>query len=875
MQTPILCSLLTLIHASDAEFSALVLSKLQGRLLLAFEEDEVAVSKLLLRAFACLASSGCLSLQSLRAILSPLLDELVAVGDAVQEQHEVAAYLLASTLMWAVDIFHQDGEGSQFLSLAVKELRRIHDLRHSPFAIRGRQAIFQNFTPFDEENKPLYQLAGVGDDDESGAFDSLQEVTVAVLQLVELVNAGSDSALTCLPKPWFQSTASEPLRCPQDFLDAYQNVIEEDTLGRRARTCAVQGAILPTIGAAATAGRAHSWLRGKVHIFSADTSADAATCAQSVSVLQKVCAAQYFQDVMMFFDPIINEDGTKLGNVDLMINHLLAVFKLFPADSHLEYLLVETLFQCLLQQPASSAQNALVHRIILNLCKQHSAFPPVVALASNVLFQMVPDLDWGAAKEFGRWFAFHYINTNLSWPYWDFWVSLCTVVAEGEDEQMAAARCSVTFFCQYVVKQIARMISTEKAAQTQYIPAIFQEHVHTDYSAHCGLFQSEFSCSLSVVPGAEAWASKLRELVQDKASDDDVLDWFEKHAGQIPEADYGSLFVHAALAVNEGHTLTAIVGMLERYDQAIRLLCESPSQQHNTLTALVEIYGHSPYMLSFVFEEMLRRGQLSVVDMAKHLIAALPGNGLGTRTDIHSWMEATMDRALDFVRASVSIYQHHFQSNNDNGRTKLITNETAVLTPSAQPLASAASSSMVTTESEMEGADPAMAVDGGPAGEVEVVDYDMDDENAAEKRAKRQHDRTVPAQREPEQDHLHDAEEAAKAAIVHARTVFHTFLVAFVDVLGNNNSSDPSVEVSKIVALAELNRMFRVFFGAERQLTHQLGQDVVLTNRLKSESAVHVLEGGVLVAASVEYVRLVGALQDMEPALHSAWRGFF
>ena len=56
MQTPILASLLALIHQQEPAFSSEVVSKVSARLLQALREDDVPTAKLLLRAVACLAN---------------------------------------------------------------------------------------------------------------------------------------------------------------------------------------------------------------------------------------------------------------------------------------------------------------------------------------------------------------------------------------------------------------------------------------------------------------------------------------------------------------------------------------------------------------------------------------------------------------------------------------------------------------------------------------------------------------------------------------------------------------------------------------------------------------------------------------------------
>jgi hypothetical protein len=121
----------------------------------------------------------------------------------------------------------------------------------------------------------------------------------------------------------------------------------------------------------------------------------------------------------------VGEDGTKLGSLELLSAHLLAVGKLFPGSQEdISYSLVELLLQTLLSRPDSPPLHASVFRLLLELSRKQPLFTPVVALGANAVFQLVPLLDITAAAAFGRWFASHLINTQLSWPaqFWDFWV---------------------------------------------------------------------------------------------------------------------------------------------------------------------------------------------------------------------------------------------------------------------------------------------------------------------------------------------------------------------------------------------------------------------------------------------------------------------
>lgn len=79
VQTPIIASLLALVHTHEPDFTAQVADKLQARYLLAVAQDEVVTAKLLLRAVACLTSALSFAVEGpggLVEILAPLLAAL-------------------------------------------------------------------------------------------------------------------------------------------------------------------------------------------------------------------------------------------------------------------------------------------------------------------------------------------------------------------------------------------------------------------------------------------------------------------------------------------------------------------------------------------------------------------------------------------------------------------------------------------------------------------------------------------------------------------------------------------------------------------------------------------------------------------------------
>jgi len=195
VQTPIMASMLALIHTHEPEFTALVADKLQTRYLQAVAQDDVVVAKLLLRAVTCLAGALTFAVEGnggLVEILTPLLTDLTQgthyfpIGYLcanrtcvlplfsfpflltnsselaqntdntkalrLSESAQAAAYLLSSTLIWAAPVLQSHNQEA-FLQSARAALEQIKAQYVSAYALGGLQAVFSAFSPVDEDEE--------------------------------------------------------------------------------------------------------------------------------------------------------------------------------------------------------------------------------------------------------------------------------------------------------------------------------------------------------------------------------------------------------------------------------------------------------------------------------------------------------------------------------------------------------------------------------------------------------------------------------------------------------------------------------------------------------------------------------------------------
>jgi len=851
VQIPILATLLSLLHINKPVFSQLVVWKVGVRLLQALGDDDVSTAKLLSKTIACLSASGSFLIGSPSPDggigLSWLMEQLIGVVDAelssgssLPPPGQIAAYLLSTLCVWAAGELRSTGNQA-VLQSALDVLTRLLSGWSSPFAEGGLQAVF-NLSTID----PDVLLPGISEGPpESRCWDSLWEachVAVGVLEAVPTQGAeGSsvDSPLpSCMLPVWvtlmkdhsIEDTAK--LSFDVSFATQLGDLFNGRIVGSHATHC------LPGGG---------SWLRARFAVFDIESSDHARSCCQ-LSSLDKFIAVDYFADIVHFFDPIINDDGTKLGSIDLMAQHLLAVSKHFSVDAHLEYALVEMLFQLLLQQPnsnsSSSMLSALICRLMLELCKKDPVgYPPVVAFAANTVFQLVPEVDYLSGMEFGKWFAFHLLNTNLSWPYWDFWAS------ELEDSLQESSLSSlVELFIKYILDKCFQASVPDK------LKAVFPAPWHSlnpalngiVIPARCPLFPPEnplldetppYSSILANYLLTEedrvdlmAAAAQLKTMLDKKANPDDVTEWLDGLQLQVTAESEplicwrGCLLVQTLLYKGSSDTaLSAMIGLLDRYSETIRTAAITEESQLDILAMLTEVFSSDSYMYRLVLNEMLRRGQLSVLVAAKgltltscepytsdHLSFSIAQ--LHVHPAVVQCIEGVMDRTLDFVNAAIAERAHLGGD--------MLFDETADLTP-GQPME-------VSTHVPHE----------HPVQRVDVDDDEDDDTFAQRKRARRENDDDEGVkvdsvgmegmdinQATEAEDPIWLADEAVKSALRNSRGVYALFLKGFAEGIHRLGA-----EASwSLIARSLLRRLLRVFHGTEKHLSHLYKQRVLIS----------------------------------------------
>lgn len=872
IQIPILSSYIALLVKGDSDFGVLFQQGLVTEIGKAIEHDEVATLKLLLKTAACLASSKCLTVDAstgLISILSPILQacEAAIANNNVNDQALVLFYLLFNTIQWCADVLAVDEDGKIVLERVMEVSDRFVSGYRSPFSAHGCQAITTRIPDPDDEIAPRLSISpSITDSLNPGFADNLWELATVVSSALKEMAAGAPfpyppSMLT----PW--KIAIEEGHVPSlgfapEFSQSVFDALQRQILGSRTQKGLLGGLTGYVKGDAASVGRTTAWLRNRYPIFAADTTPEAAACA-ALHPLVRSTALSYFQDILQFFDPVILPSGAKYGSLQLMVTQFSECIKLFPADAHLEYLLIEFLFQVLIQPPINSAQHAMVGRIIMHLSKLHPTFTQIIGLATNILFLLLPELDITVARAVGDWFTLQFINSGYSWPTWSFWVDGCGMDENGDlkmvtsDDGLLTAPITLDsdtiitrLFCHQLTQKCSRL-SAEGSLQSK-IPKAF--HQFFDYEEHpkCSMFIADARAP-GANPSVTGYAAELEKLVLERLNGDDLLDWMENLPQLSAEGNEKILlvmFVQALCVVGAAQgTLTTYLSLLDMYTKVFREFGDDEEFFVIIARAVFDAFSHNAGMTIFILQEMLNRSIISATALAKLVSEETILRGLSSEPLAFNLYEITIDHALAVFKEAV-MRRHRLGGG-------LVIDETADLTPSAEPVyiirVPQKSTAMDADTAPGAPAPPAPVILGpAPSAEEDAaqVDFNEDDDDDGDNRRIRRRvdgdesgegnrETSMDATQKPEEegerelDPMWISTEAAKIAVLGGRSVYQIFVVSLVqlwEIVPNEETGPTAVELTALKAVARslLNRIWRSYSGMQAHLENALAQRVVL-----------------------------------------------
>jgi hypothetical protein len=377
IQVPIYSTLISMIYKQDIDFPAVVVSKLNIALLKSLDEDNVSVSKLILRSIASLASCNCINISGQGGLVDLLTSLLtVAQGDGdniLTPEREVATFLLASTMPYCAVVLGNYAEGIDIRTSINTYLSHLLTNIHSCYDIGGKLALFHVKTEVettDMEGGETIYLTTNGPSN-AACWDTLYESCLMATDIIKEITESSEvwAPPTAMVVPWIPLkekldeagiAGTTMLSLDSSISSSISDISQAGKIGFRNRLCKPVSSALGTDFGCGSA----KWLRPRFSIFSSESSPEIKTLCELITPFERYLITGYYHDIILFFEPFLRPNGTKIGTIETMCKHLMAVSKLFPVENQpkLEYLLVETLFQLLIQNPINTLLSSTLYR---------------------------------------------------------------------------------------------------------------------------------------------------------------------------------------------------------------------------------------------------------------------------------------------------------------------------------------------------------------------------------------------------------------------------------------------------------------------------------------------------------------------------------
>jgi hypothetical protein len=339
-----------------------------------------------------------------------------------------------------------------------------------------------------------------------------------------------------------------------------------------------------------------SWMDLRFNLWDEEMDPDCVKALTSLSLLELTTARDYFRSTIRFFEPFIRDDGTRVGSINLLYQHLVAVYQFFHQDAKMEYLLMETLLMLLLQIP--SLNTNLIQRIILELCTQSNTIPPILAtcellsslslssffihLASlsvsvsvivfSAVYELIPALDVSTWRELSNTLAIHLSNTHLQWPYWQYWSEEYSTLIESSDYSTNGS--SQTLFLELLIGQCTRLSLSERMMKT--LPQAFHSVIpkdEFDYAPKCShyiLQSGRCGGKGSLAHLAEQLFDRLSQ--RENLSSTELIEWLLESSHEGVDDNFQqqgwrlTLFIECLLCRGAitGGTISGMIGLVDR-----------------------------------------------------------------------------------------------------------------------------------------------------------------------------------------------------------------------------------------------------------------------------------------------------------------------
>ena len=646
VQSTVISTVLALVFRKDGSFPIIVVEKLEALLIHSMEINDIMASKIILRSMASMTACNALDSESFFASLSVLHDRVLSAWPASKAEDfpkEAAPllYLLASTIPWTV--FQIDG-GDAILMKCKQLFERFLDGYSSPFNLKGQNAVFQAYAcPLDEQgNETTHEALGAlhaQGPEGAACWDTLWE---SVHLALNLMTATKLEIPTTLLRPWtheilVHGLAEEVSGDLWDGSPRMAHISLSEGFGHALREVAIGSSAASSSGASKC--QEGAWLTPIFSLFDASTSPAAAACSSSLNFFERCTLSNYFRDITHFFDPVINEDGTYTGSMQLLMSHLWAVGKHGSNmnTEALSTLLIETLLHKLVHIPRNNVHLSSVTRLLLELCKSGGQIH-IQALGQGVhlLFNMIDEMDYRAYASLADWFAMHLVNTQLTWPYWSQWVNS---VKEDNNGAFVGKR---AFFCNLVIDKLSR-----QALPQNVQPTLMGMGELIDFVQREG--GDDVVIKLDGID--EGLVQELRGKIDLRVEDEEVFEFLEEKEG----ASNGVVLLQVLLAIS-GNVPSSFITLINRYGETLRTLSAGKLGEAQLTHSLWSSTSHDGGLFLQYLDICLRRGVIT----CRAATDLLTSEALLDTIDSNIWTARLIfevaERALDIASTALASY---------------------------------------------------------------------------------------------------------------------------------------------------------------------------------------------------------------------------
>lgn len=312
----------------------------------------------------------------------------------------------------------------------------------------------------------------------------------------------------------------------------------------------------------------------------------------------------------------------------------------------LNYMIIEVIFSHLFTLPKAPQLELFYGALLLELCRLEPNFmPQVLAQATELLFERLPQMKTSCIERFSSWFAYHLSNFQYKWS-WEDWKE--TVEEEPESPRNKFLRDTLIRCMRLSYHQ--RMVDTIPESMQQLVP----KNPKPTYK-----YVSDEASELEGV----AVANKLLELFKNRAIPEDIFQVLRDIPDNFNESDndyeaFNPLKIEvftSTLLFFGNKSFSHAFAALAKYHMIFKMLVEGETSQIAVLKALHEVWQNHQQMMVVMVDKMLKTQIVECASVANWIFSDTMKSDL---TCFYVWeiLHATISR----MNKQVDKLQHEY-----------------------------------------------------------------------------------------------------------------------------------------------------------------------------------------------------------------------